>query len=288
MPVKRGMKRVKKNTHLDEAAGHGGSIFARRVTPLGHGQDALAVTHDFAVLSLLVGGAARIEQRAIWSLEAGDVLIVPAGEPHRWVEARQADAWAAGFCVPCVAADGLTALLEPFERVRGGASPVVRVSAERRSFIESLFKELSDQVATAAASVRQSLLTLIINEVSRAAAWSAEDGPERSIAAQTLRYIERHCLEPLTLTTVAAAMRRTPAYITTALTRATGRSAVAWITAGRMAEARRRLLHSDERVDIVAERVGYADVTHFIRVFRRTHGATPAAWRTAQQRLLSH
>jgi AraC-like DNA-binding protein len=58
----------------------------------------------------------------------------------------------------------------------------------------------------------------------------------------------------------------------------------AWIIAGRMAEARRRLLHSDERIDIVAERVGYADVTHFIRMFRRTHGVTPAAWRTAQQR----
>jgi AraC-like DNA-binding protein len=185
----------------------------------------------------------------------------------------------------------LTALLDPFDRVRGGASPVVRIPAGRLAFLDSLFKELSEQSTGAsvsvAASVRQSLLTLIINEVTRAAAWSAEDGSERSIVAQTLRFIERHCLEPLTLATVAKAMQRTPSYITTALTRATGRSAIAWITAGRMAEARRRLLHSDERIDIVAERVGYADVTHFIRVFRRTHGATPAAWRAAQQRLLS-
>jgi AraC-like DNA-binding protein len=51
-----------------------------------------------------------------------------------------------------------------------------------------------------------------------------------------------------------------------------------------MAEARRRLLHSDERIDIVAERIGYADVTHFIRMFRREHGVTPAAWRAAQAR----
>ena len=163
----------------------------------------------------------------------------------------------------------------------------MRVPAERLSFINILFNELSDPASGAAAIVRQSLLTLIINEVTRAAAWSIEDGSERSIVTQSLRYIERHCLEPLTLKTVAAAMHRTPAYITTALTRATGRSAVAWIIAGRMAEARRRLLHSDERIDIVAERVGYGDVTHFIRVFRRTHGETPAAWRVAQQRVLS-
>ena len=29
--------------------------------------------------------------------------------------------------------------------------------------------------------------------------------------------------------------------------------------------------------------VGYADVTHFIRTFRRANGATPAAWRTASR-----
>jgi len=46
-----------------------------------------------------------------------------------------------------------------------------------------------------------------------------------------------------------------------------------------MAEARWRLRGTDERVDIIAERVGYADVTHFIRLFRRVHGLTPAAWR---------
>jgi AraC-like DNA-binding protein len=68
------------------------------------------------------------------------------------------------------------------------------------------------------------------------------------------------------------------------LRRATGRSAVQWIIAGRMAEARRRLLHTDEQVEIIAERVGYADPTHFIRLFRRDHNATPAAWREEHRR----
>lgn len=49
-----------------------------------------------------------------------------------------------------------------------------------------------------------------------------------------------------------------------------------------MAEARRLLLHSDEMIDVVAERVGYADPTHFIRMFQRENGATPAAWRAAK------
>ena len=47
-----------------------------------------------------------------------------------------------------------------------------------------------------------------------------------------------------------------------------------------VAEARRRLRSTDEIVEVIAERVGYADATHFIRLFRRAHGVTPAAWRT--------
>jgi AraC family transcriptional activator of pobA len=203
---------------------------------------------------------------------------------------------ALGFCVPCLATEAAAAaaVLEPFERVRNGASPVVRIPADRREFLESLFREfsVSADAATDAALVRRSLLTLIVNEVAGAAATApvssrttASGGhvAGSSLVSDTLRYIERHCLEPLTLTAIAGAMKRTPSYITTALTRATGRSAVAWIIAGRMAEARRRLLHSDERIDIIAERVGYADPTHFIRLFRRMHGATPAGWRALQR-----
>jgi len=101
-----------------------------------------------------------------------------------------------------------------------------------------------------------------------------------SVVTTALRFIERNCLRSLTLKEVAAAVGRSPAHVTSALTRATGRSAGQWIVSGKMAEARRLLLHSAERVDRVAERVGYADTTHFIRMFRREHGATPAAWRT--------
>ena len=82
----------------------------------------------------------------------------------------------------------------------------------------------------------------------------------------------------------ARAVNLSPAYVTTALKKSTGRSAVQWIITSRMAEARRLLLHSDEHVDIIAERVGYADSTHFIRMFRREHGVTPAAWRAKQLR----
>lgn len=236
------------------------------------------VTHAHAAVVLCTAGHAECEQHARWSLDAGDVLLVPAGQPHRMIDVAGAELIGVGFCVSCVAAyDG--ALLDPFDRVRAGGAAVLRVPAERQAWLAGLFRELdaATREPRRGTAIERSLLTLILDEIARA----AEAGPRVApgVVADSLRFIERNCLRRLTLTEVAAAVGKSPAYVTTALSRETGRSAGAWITAGRMAEARRLLLHSDEMVDVIGERVGYADPTHFIRMFRREHGVTPAAWR---------
>ncbi|MBL9107384.1 MAG: helix-turn-helix transcriptional regulator [Myxococcales bacterium] len=249
------------------------------------------VTHSYAVLAYYTGGRSRVEQQGEWTVGPGDVMLVPAGEPHRTLEAQGLEMWGLAFCVSCFAADGAARLLEPFERVRDGAAAVVRVPEGRRAYLEGLLRELErvgGEVRGAddrLDAVQRSLLTLVLHEVERAAGEAPATAPTRSsVVADSLRFIERNCLRQLTLEEVAAAVGRNPAYVTSALTQATGRSAGEWIVSGRMAEARRLLLHSSERVDGIAERVGYADATHFIRMFRRVHGATPAAWRAAQAR----
>ncbi len=275
----------------DDPRVSGRSIIASRHV-YGHGAPThAAVTHGYAALGFYTGGGARVELNGEWNLVAGDALLIPAGEPHRMLELRGPEFWGLAFCVPCVAAEGLSTLLEPFERVRDGGSAVVRIPEARHAYLASLFAELeavgqeaSGGVSPALDTVQRSLLTLILAEIDRASRASPRAAGSSSVVADALRFIERNCLGPLSLNDVAAAVGRSPAHVTTALTRATGRSAVQWIVSGRLAEARRLLLHSDEMVDVIAERVGYADATHFIRMFRREHGATPAAWRAAQTR----
>jgi AraC family transcriptional activator of pobA len=249
-------------------------------------RSASPVTHTFAALAFFTSGRSRMEQNGRWDVGAGDILLVPAGQPHRRLETQRSEYWGLSFCVPCFAADGAAPLLAPFERVRDGASAVVSIPAARHAFLESLFRELESLGRTArpAASMRptvqRSLLTLVLNEVEHAAGPLAGTvAASGGVVVDSLRFIERNCLRKLTLGDVATAVGRSPAYVTSALSRATGRSAVAWIISGRIAEARRLLAHSDEAVDAIAARVGYADATHFIRTFRRHAGATPAAWR---------
>ena len=248
-----------------------------------------AVTHSYAALAFHTRGRSRVELNGEWNLREGDVLLVPAGAPHRMLELRGVEAWCLAFCVPCFAAHGAASLLEPFEKVRDGAAAVVHMPSARHEYLATLLRELEDVGAGPPGPsetfnvIQRSLVTLILAEVNRASSSSeARRGTGGSVVVDALRFIERNCLRPLTLHEVAVAVGRTPTYVTTALTQATGRSAGQWIVSGRMAEARRLLLHSDEMVDVIAERVGYADARHFIRMFRREHRATPAAWRAAQ------
>ncbi|MCW5836445.1 MAG: AraC family transcriptional regulator, partial [Labilithrix sp.] len=198
------------------------------------------VTHDLAVLTFHTGGRARMEMNGAWNLREGDVLLVPAGEPHRSLERRRLRFWGLAFCVPCFAAHGGAPLLEPFERVRDGASPVVQIPADRHAHLEGLFAELERTGGEPRAPsdtldvVQRSLLTLILAEVDRASRPSeGRRGPGGGVVADALRFIERNCLGRLTLNDVAAAVGRSPTHVTSALTRATGRSAVRWIVAGR-------------------------------------------------------
>src|SRR5690606_10203521 len=141
-------------------------------------------------------------------------------------------AWTLGLSVASLWAEGGgAALFEPFERVRDGASAVVRIPTGRHARLTGYFDELeraglaSGQDALSEL-VQRSLVTLILAEVSQASrADTALRGAGGGLVVEALRYIERHALGPLTLEDIAAAVGRSPSHVTSALTRATGRSA---------------------------------------------------------------
>lgn len=269
-------------------APHNGPVWAAHFAVDAGSCAPAAAVHEYGALAFYTEGHARIDQRGQLDVRAGDVHLIPAGEPHRLLTSQNGAAWGIGFGAACFASTELAAVLEPFERARAGSSAVIHIAGDRQAHLAALCAELSVETSATrvggahAALVQTSLLSLVLAEVARAASGTSSTA-RPSLVADALRFIERNCLRPLSLREVAAAVHRSPSHVTTAVRRATGKSVVEWIVAGRLAEARSRLLLGDEMVDVIAERVGYADATHFIRMFRRAHGVTPAAWR-AQQR----
>jgi AraC-like DNA-binding protein len=269
---------------------NGNPVFAGQVRQERTTSPRPASVHEYAAIAVYQDGSALIGQRDTIEVRQGDLQLIPAGEAHRVLESTGATLIGVGFCPACLRSDALIApLLKPFDKVRRGAWPVLRLPGDTQQRVADLVSTIERETAAGAPkhaeAVVRSLLTLLLAEVARLPNQAVET-LQGSVVGDALAFIEDRCLDRIGLGDVADAVGRSPAHLTTMLGRATGRTVTGWIISCRMAEARTRLLGSHASVEDVAEAVGYADPTAFIRQFRRAHGSTPAAWRAARRSLI--
>lgn len=258
-----------------------------------------AHAHDFLALAYYErgGGSLRIGDRQ-WQVEAGDVYVVAPGEvvgvgdnPGGLAEA---EGWAVSFPPEGLgpqAPDALLAwrahpLLFPFARgAASGAQRLTVPATDRRAWSERL-STLELELAERRDGYREAAvahLTLLLVDVSRLAADIVGDLRLRHepLLADVFGFIEARYHERISLRDVASALNLSPAHLTTAVRRKTGRTVQEWIVERRMAQSRRLLVETDLTVEEIGRKVGYADPTYFVRSFRRAHGTTPLRWRRA-------
>ncbi len=247
------------------------------------------VAHTEHVLSYMVSGSLRMDHGQLLEAGPGMFTVLPAGVPHRSLGGEGIGLWLVRFCATCHELDETHHMMNLFRRVRLGALPVFRQPPERHEHLLTLLKALQTEAGRETpetADVMKSYLLLILAEANRAMRDVAAETETTSgtLVADALAYIQANCLRPISARDVAAAVHRTPAHTTAMLKKNTGFSAGHWITAGRVSEAARRLTHTDDSLEMIAEHVGWKDVTHFIRQFRKAYGETPAAWRVRTRR----
>ncbi len=92
----------------------------------------------------------------------------------------------------------------------------------------------------------------------------------------------------LTLDRLAAGTHLSPYHFARAFKATMGQPPHAWVTAWRMDHARRLLAGTGLTVAEVADAVGFANLSHFRRVFRAHTGAGPAAYRGEAGRFRLH
>ncbi|GAB1540511.1 hypothetical protein NUACC21_31800 [Scytonema sp. NUACC21] len=96
---------------------------------------------------------------------------------------------------------------------------------------------------------------------------------------KVFHFIEENYQNSISLREVAKAVDRSPSYLTDLVRQETGKTVLMWITERRMAEARRLLLKTSQKIEQIAEAVGYVNRRHFSRLFSKLHGTTPQSWR---------
>lgn len=231
---------------------------------------------------------------ALWYVPtAGTVYVAAAGEvldPGR--VGRDDDGVGVFFDPAAVGGDSDTSwpawrghpLLFPFLHGESGGLLELRLPAARRPAWDAAVTSIEAELTERQDGYRQAALahlTLLLIDLARLAVDVVGDlrHSGEPVLAEVFAVIDRRHGAALSLRDVAAEVGMTPGHLTTLVRRRTGRTVQEWIIERRMAESRRLLADTDLPIAEVARRVGIADPGYFSRLFRRTHGTSPRAWR---------
>jgi len=92
-------------------------------------------------------------------------------------------------------------------------------------------------------------------------------------------YTRAHLTDVITLDGLAGAVSLSPYHFARSFRATTGMTPHAFVTEHRLMVARDRLLRGDTSVTGIALSVGFSNISHFRRLFRRRYGLTPAGLR---------
>ena len=100
-----------------------------------------------------------------------------------------------------------------------------------------------------------------------------------SLILSAIYQMEHHYPEHITVQELAAELDISPARLTSQFHKETGKPPITYLNEVRMREAARRLVESNLPVNQIAAQVGILDTNYFIKLFKRTYGQTPLAYR---------
>jgi AraC-like DNA-binding protein len=236
---------------------------------------------------LVLKGAVRAEyEGGCATLLAGSLFLAPPGSRLRTREGSGAvlksfffgpslvDAFASESTLDEVVA----ALARPEPRFARLEGLDLEEAAAAFAFLE---REASEARPGYLSIVRLKVMELVIL-LGREATPSASPGKGRAAhfrAEELERYIEERYADRLSLDELAAHFGLNPAYLSRAFRKGTGSSIVEYVNKVRIRKSCLLLKRSDSSILDIALCVGYNNLSHFNRYFRRLMGLSPREFR---------
>ena len=212
----------------------------------------------------------------------GDLMVVPAGEPHAY-GTNPADPWtlhwfhAMGTNVP--------RLLEHLEA--GAESPVVHLG--RAPELEALFNEVREALEDDYSEYQllysaQTLAHLMAVMIRLRREQPRTEGTALNRVRATLEYMKRHLAAAHGVAELAALADLSPSHYSELVHSCTGYPPKEYLTRLRMHRAAQLLDTTELPVKAIAQELGFADPLHFSRVFRRINERSPLRYRADRGR----
>ncbi|MGM9617259.1 helix-turn-helix domain-containing protein [Butyricicoccus sp.] len=106
-----------------------------------------------------------------------------------------------------------------------------------------------------------------------------EDSKANQLGRQIQIYVDEHVLENLSVQSVADHFDISSAYLFRLFKQVTGTSLMQYIIQRRIGEAQTLLLITDLSITEVAQKVGYDNLSHFVKMFTQNVGLSPRKYR---------
>ncbi len=230
--------------------------------------------HEF-LFCLSGGGAVKVDG-AVHRVCAGEVVWLPVQWPHAHSPAP-ADPWEILWMrVEGANLDRLMAVLSV------QPDPVFRFPRPRevRDLFEAVLSHVSPTSMVANAACDRLVSTLMEHLVeSRSSRLLEPQVTGHPGLARLMAEIHIHYNEDWDIDRFADHCRVSKSHLFRLFKAAFGQTPLGWLRGFRIAQAKRRLLESEDPVAEVARKVGYADPLHFSRDFRKHVGVPPTRFR---------
>lgn len=216
----------------------------------------------------LKGGYTNAYAGGLQEIQSSRIMYCPAGETHTTSTAAGAISFALEF--------------EPawIERLEGMSLPSAPTMFELGSLApltSRLYGEFNETDTPSGIAIEGIALEM----VALAMRFRKNPGgtPPRWLA-DVRDLLHERFREQLTITCIAQQADVHPVYLASTFRRRYGHSIAAYVRELRVDYASRQLSGSKESLAAIAQAAGFSDQSHFCRVFKRTTGMTPAAYRT--------
>jgi AraC-like DNA-binding protein len=251
----------------------------RKFVPVLYGEDH---AHGHAELCLLLEGSCRFSFDHSGSvLQAGDLVVCPAGLPHAESYGKPGAAYRLAWWNLSESEPGVH--VTRYSR-RGGFAMehimnLALLPAEARGRIAVLREVAAASRAPAVGAVREAMLTITLALYRRVLeGGGAQLDTRAQLVRRAVEFVRENSQRSLALAEVARAAHVSPNYLTGLFREETGRPLGRFILEERIALAQRRLQDPAASVKSVALGLGFSDPFTFSRAFKRVTGRAPRAW----------
>ena len=245
--------------------------------------------HDrFEIYYLLNGSRDYLVRDSIYTVKKGELMLLPAGELHKTLENSRPEheriviEFDQQLLENELTQTGLP-LLDVFQTDHYvmALTDQQRIRVEKIMFelIHELREEGTGYMAVARYLIAQLLILLYRLPEQREDRHAVVDDSAYSWLAGITRYIHDHYDEDLSLTSLADTFAVSPWYLSRTFHKGTGMHLPDYVNLIRVKEAKQRLIDGQQRITDIALAVGYNNVTHFGRVFRKVYGQSPSDMR---------